>query len=242
MNIFEQTFVALRELWDYKPLDEALQGAYVVLKGKEEGPGTGHALCWKRWVLDDVKEAVVVHDNRDWLGVVLRTNDLGAILLVSVHLCPALSFADKRKSLEAIHAAGELLKVDLVLAPGDYNCPAVGNSPLAGVLNDNGPWKEYWASHPACTKTNFVVNNGIRRETAIDHIMVKGNAVLLKTSTFSMPGTHLALYAELGMEGVMVDSSHWRRFRWRQLARRKRGACCSNQCSLGMDDPNPGFD
>ena len=63
--------MALQELWDYKPLDEALQGAYVVLKGKEVGPGTGHALCWKRWVLDDVKEAVVVHDDRDWLGVVL---------------------------------------------------------------------------------------------------------------------------------------------------------------------------
>ena len=141
-------------------------------------PGTGHtALCWKRWVLEDVKEAVVVHDDRDWLGVVLMTNDLGAVLLVSVRLCPALSFADRRKSLEAIQAAGELLKVDIVLAPEHYNCPVVGNSLLAGVLNGNGPWK-FWATHPACTKTSFVVNNGIRRETAIDHIMVKGNAVL----------------------------------------------------------------
>ena len=78
----------------------------------------------RRQLLKPGSRPVVLHDDREWLGVLLLVEGLGSVMVASVHLDPAGSFTHKKNVMTAMEAAAAAQQVDPAFAMGDFNCEA----------------------------------------------------------------------------------------------------------------------
>ena len=160
----------------------------------------------------------VVMDEVDWFAVVIETSRYGALLLVSVHLRPHYSFAEKKAVLRAIHSLILLLRPQATIIGGDFNCEAYSDtSPLYYALRSTSLFHSFHLAHPPGTLTSWTVVDGVPRSTGIDHILTSANIPPHHSSLLPSSSTHMGLIVTIDVHDSTAQPFHWKRLRWRLL-------------------------
>ena len=157
-------------------------------------------------------------DCTDWFAVVIETTRYGALLLVSIHLRPHYSFAEKKGVLQAIKQLITLLRPQATIMGGDFNCEAFGDtSPLYYALRSATLFQDFHLGHPPGTFTNWTVVDGVQRGRGIDHILTSPNVPPLDSTLLPSHGTHMGLVTTIDTHDPAAQPFHRKRFKWRLL-------------------------
>ena len=158
----------------------------------------------------------VAMDCTDWFAVVVETARFGALLLVSIHLRPLYSFAEKKSVLLAVKQLITLLRPQATIMGGDFNCEAFGDtSPLYYALRSATLFQHFHLAHTPGTLTNGTVVDAPQRCTGIDHILTSPNVPSHHSTLLPSHSTHVGLVTTIDTHHQATQSLHWKRFKWR---------------------------
>ena len=207
-----------QETWSDRSVRHSIPKRYGYVTSRTQGAGTGFLILWV-WVL--VKGHSTPHvamDCTDWFAVVIETARFGALLLVSIHLRPHYSFAEKKSVLLAVKQLVTLLRPQATIMGGDFNCEAFGDtSPLYYALRSPPLFQHFHLAHLPGTLTNWTVFDGVQRCTGIDHILTSPNVPPHHSILLPSHSTHMGLVTTVDTHDQATQPFHWKRFKWRLL-------------------------
>ena len=207
-----------QETWSDHNLRHSIPRRYGYVISRTQGAGTGFLILWAWALIKGPSTPHVAMDCTDWFAVVVETTRYGALLLVSIHLRPHYSFAEKKGVLQAVKQLITLLRPQATIMGGDFNCEAFGDtSPLYYALRSATLFQDFHLAHPPGTFTNWTVVHGVQRCTGIDHILTSPNVPPLHSTLLPSHSTHMGLVTTMDTHDPAAQPFHWKRFKWRLL-------------------------
>ena len=138
-----------QETWSDRSLHHSIPRRYGYVISRTQGAGTGFLILWAWALVKGPSTPHVAMDCTDWFAVVIETTRYGALLLVTVHLRPHYTFAEKKGILQAIKQLITLLRPQATIMGGDFNCEAFGDtSPLYYALRSATLFQDFHLAHP----------------------------------------------------------------------------------------------
>ena len=120
-------------------------------------------------------ESSVAYDARDGLAVTVPFDNVGLVLLVSLHCHPQATYREVRSALQLVGALEGQHKPALTWVAGGFNVSLSPKHPLHwAVTSGSGPLARFVAVLPKDTATHFTHRKGVPVHTAIDHAYVRG--------------------------------------------------------------------
>ena len=133
----------------------------------------------------------------------------GALLLVSIHLRPHYSFAEKKSVLQAVKQLITMLRPQATIMGVDSNCEAFGDtSPLYYALHSATLFQDFHLAHHPGTFINWTVVDGVQRCTGIDHVLTTPNVPPLQSTLLPSHSTHTGLVTTIDTHDPAAQPFH----------------------------------
>ena len=214
-TVLDPSVIMLQETWDNAAAAAVLPDRYRFVVGTSDGPGTGFVTAWHSFRQIPETESSIVYDDRDGLAVTVPFEDVGLVLLVSLHCHPQASYREVKAALQLVGALEERHTPALTWVAGDLNVSLSNKHPLYwAVTSESGPLARFDAVLPKDTATHFTHRKGVPVQTSIDHAYVRGPIEDVTHLLVHTGSEHRGVLASLSLPGVNPDPFHWKRYRW----------------------------